>query len=168
MKQCIYCKPGEKINKGYDSFPEGKEFYNFYIDMIDPNEEQELNDVVPYALWKDSLDNGICPFCKNKLVDTLISPEDCHAIAECSNYNRDLLIAMINLRKKDVIEYEMKMQVLRKQMEEVENVPRCPTCNSTNIGRIKYRKKALSALLIGLYSSNLRRTMECHNCGYKW
>ena len=170
MKQCLNCKPGEIINKGYDQFPEGKEFYDFYIDMIDPNEEQQLNDVIPHILWKDDLKNGICPFCKNRLVDTLILPDDCHAIAECSNYNRELLIAMIKLRKIDVIEYEVKMQVFRKQMEETENmnVPRCPTCNSTNVGQILYKKKAFSVLLFGLYSSNVRNTMQCHNCGYKW
>ena len=77
---------------------------------------------------------------------------------------------MIKLRKIDVIEYEVKMQVFRKQMEEAENmnVPRCPTCNSTNVGQILYKKKALSTLLFGLYSSNVRNTMQCHNCGYKW
>ena len=55
-------------------------------------------------------------------------------------------------------------------MEEAENmnVPRCPTCNSTNVGQILYKKKALSTLLFGLYSSNVRNTMQCHNCGYKW
>ena len=170
MKQCIHCKPGEKINKGYDQFPEGKDFYDYYIDMIDPNEEQQLNKVISYSSWKENLINNICPFCKNELVDTLISPEDCHAIAECSNYNRELCLAMIELRKKDVIEFEVKMQSFRKKMEEIENidVPRCPTCNSTNVGRILYKKKVLSAILFGFYSSNVRRTMRCYNCGYRW
>lgn len=170
MKQCLNCKPGKKINEGYDQFPDGKEFYDYYIDMIDPNEEEQLNNVIPHILWKDDLQNGICPFCKNRLVDTLISPEDCHAIAECSNYNRELLIAMIELRKTDIIEYEIKIQEFRKQIAEIENinVPRCPTCNSTNVGQILYKKRAFSALLFGLYSSNVRNTMQCHNCGYKW
>lgn len=170
MKQCTHCNPGEKINQGYDQFPDGKDFYDFYIDMIDPNEEQQLNSVLPYSTWKECLNNNKCPFCKNQLVDTFISPDDCHAIAESSNYNRELLLAMIQLRKKDVIEFEVKMQSFRKQLEDVgnENVPRCPTCNSTDVAPILYKKKALSAIFFGLYSSNVRKTMHCYNCGYKW
>lgn len=169
MKQCLNCKPGEKINEGYDQFPEGKEFYDFYIDMIDPTEEQLISDNSDDS-WKLNLENNICPFCKNELIDTLISPDDCHIIAEYSNYNRDFLLAMIELRKKDVIEFETKMQPFRKAVEDEDekDLPHCPTCNSGNIERISYKKKIFGGALFGLFSSNVRKTFWCRNCGYKW
>lgn len=49
-----------------------------------------------------------------------------------------------------------------------ENIPRCPTCQSTNIEKISLTKKAVGGALFGLFSSNVRKTMYCKNCGYKW
>lgn len=48
------------------------------------------------------------------------------------------------------------------------NVPKCPTCNSTNIEKISLGKKAFGGALFGLFSSDVRKTMHCNNCGYKW
>ena len=49
-----------------------------------------------------------------------------------------------------------------------ENVPKCPTCQSTNIEKISLTKKAVGGVLFGLFSSNVRKTMHCKNCGFKW
>ncbi len=46
--------------------------------------------------------------------------------------------------------------------------PKCPTCQSTNIEKISLTKKAVGGALFGLFSSNVRKTMHCKNCGYKW
>lgn len=48
------------------------------------------------------------------------------------------------------------------------SVPKCPTCGSTNIERISLGKKAFGGVMFGLFSSDVRRTMHCKNCGYKW
>lgn len=48
------------------------------------------------------------------------------------------------------------------------NVPKCPTCGSTNVEKISTTQKALGFALVGLFSSNLGKTMHCKNCGYKW
>ena len=48
------------------------------------------------------------------------------------------------------------------------NVPKCPTCGSTNVEKISTAKKAFGFAMVGLFSSNLGKTMECKNCGYKW
>lgn len=47
-------------------------------------------------------------------------------------------------------------------------VPKCPTCGSTNVNKISGAKKAAGFLTVGVFSSNLGKTMECKNCGYKW
>jgi len=46
--------------------------------------------------------------------------------------------------------------------------PKCPTCGSTNIQKISGTKRWLTTGLFGLASSNVGKTMECKNCGYKW
>ena len=55
-----------------------------------------------------------------------------------------------------------------KQTQPARNVPRCPTCGSTNIEKISTGKKAMGFLAVGILSSNARNTYNCKNCGYKW
>ena len=47
-------------------------------------------------------------------------------------------------------------------------VPKCPTCGSTAVEKISLTQKAVGGALFGLFSSNVRNTMHCKNCGYKW
>lgn len=56
----------------------------------------------------------------------------------------------------------------RSRKQESSNIPKCPTCNSTNIEKISLTKKAVGGALFGLFSSDVRKTMHCKNCGYKW
>lgn len=49
-----------------------------------------------------------------------------------------------------------------------ENMPKCPTCGSTNIERISGIKRFVTTGLFGLASSNIGKTMHCKNCGCKW
>ena len=49
-----------------------------------------------------------------------------------------------------------------------QNVPKCPTCGSTNVEKISTAQKAFGFALVGLFSSNLGKTMHCKNCGYEW
>ena len=46
--------------------------------------------------------------------------------------------------------------------------PKCPTCGSTNVRNISLISKIVGAKTFGLFSSNVRNTMHCKNCGYKW
>lgn len=47
-------------------------------------------------------------------------------------------------------------------------VPKCPTCGSPDIEKISLSSKVVGGALFGLFSSNVRKTMHCKNCGYKW
>lgn len=60
---------------------------------------------------------------------------------------------------------QMRME---KQLAQKANVPRCPTCGSTNVHPISTAKKAFGFALVGLFSSNLGKSYECDNCKYKW
>lgn len=51
---------------------------------------------------------------------------------------------------------------------EWQNKPTCPTCKSTKIEKISTGKKIFGGAMFGLFSSDVRNTMCCKNCGYKW
>lgn len=71
------------------------------------------------------------------------------------------------LSKKNA-EYNRAMSIVDNARAGKSNVPKCPTCNSTNIQKISTAKKATGFALVGVFSSNFGKTMECKNCGYKW
>lgn len=48
------------------------------------------------------------------------------------------------------------------------NIPKCPTCGSTNVHPISSGKKALGFLTMGIFSSSFGKSYECENCKYKW
>lgn len=48
------------------------------------------------------------------------------------------------------------------------NVPHCPTCGSANITKISLGAKAVGGAMFGIFSSNIRNSYKCNNCGYKW
>ena len=48
------------------------------------------------------------------------------------------------------------------------NIPKCPTCGSTNVSKISTINRGISIGLFGLFSGEIGKTMECKNCGYKW
>lgn len=49
-----------------------------------------------------------------------------------------------------------------------QNVPKCPTCGSTNVEKISTLSKAAGAYTFGLLSKTARSQFKCKNCGYKW
>jgi predicted RNA-binding Zn-ribbon protein involved in translation (DUF1610 family) len=48
-------------------------------------------------------------------------------------------------------------------------VPKCPTCNSTDIEKISLKNKIGSAALVGVFAlGRISKTFKCKNCGFKW
>lgn len=48
------------------------------------------------------------------------------------------------------------------------NIPKCPTCNSTNIKKISGLSKAGSVAMFGIFSQKVKHQFKCNNCGYEW
>ena len=174
IKQCLNCDPNYEFLKladfNEDEIYNGKnktsnEFWKGFLsgDFL-LNKEQ-----------KNDLNNDICPFCGHKLIDTMLTRDDFKAISKASNYNRDLLLAMIELRKKDVIEFETKMQPFRQKQEEHEKEMErkteervaerdrvhCPKCGSTNI---RTTNRGFS-IVTGFIGSGSPRNV-CQKCGF--
>ena len=48
------------------------------------------------------------------------------------------------------------------------NIPKCPTCGSTNIEKISATSKVVGAVAFGLFSKTAKSQFKCNNCGNKW
>ena len=49
-----------------------------------------------------------------------------------------------------------------------ENIPHCPTCNSTNVKSISGLNHGVSVAMLGIFSKKINKSFECKNCGYTW
>ena len=119
----------------------------------------------------------ICPSCKKGVLeDSIITYEELEIIQAVSDSDRQFLEAMIELKKNDPIEYQIKMSQFKaslKQQEnskkvEDDNTLRCPTCNSTKVKKISATSKVVGASMFGLFSKTARSQFKCERCGYKW
>ena len=124
---------------------------------LDPGEENKSN----------------CSFCNSKMIKTPLLVEE-YAYITLISEDRDFIDAMIELKQKDIIEFKTKIAQFKAQVDTEEerkrqsNVPKCPTCGSTNIEKISAGKKMSGAFLFGIFSSDIRNTMHCKDCGAKW
>lgn len=87
--------------------------------------------------------------------------------------NWDLYNAMVELKKNDIIEYNLKMaqfrtQVNQQKQQQESNVPKCPHCRSTNIKSISAINRGASIAMLGAFSKKINKSFECKNCGYTW
>ena len=47
-------------------------------------------------------------------------------------------------------------------------IPKCPTCGSTNIKKLDVIDRGLSVGIFGLGSKKINKSFECRNCKYTW
>lgn len=99
------------------------------------------NSAVPISKWKIDLING-------------------KAICETCNHTEPLNNIEINSHP--------HIQPANNSNQYSKPKPKCPTCGSENIEKISIASKAAGGVAFGLYSSNVRKTFHCKDCGYKW
>lgn len=61
-----------------------------------------------------------------------------------------------------------KMAIGKAYREEQSRVPKCPTCQSTNIRKMSGVETGTSIWAFGLFSRKINKTFKCNNCGYTW
>ena len=115
-----------------------------------------------------------CPFCNETLTDIPISDDDFLCIRKISNYDRNFLQAMIELKQKDPIEYQLKMSQFRTQAQQQESIQKqqseqskvhCPYCNSTNVKKIIGTERVASVAMLGIFSKKINKSFKCGSCG---
>ena len=112
--------------------------------------------------------------CGGTMIDTGIVFDEYLVISNISQ-DKSFLDAMIELKKNDIIEYNLKMSQFKSQAAQEQtakiqssNKPKCPTCNSTNLKRVSTTSKVASVAMWGLLSQKAKKTWHCNSCGYEW
>ena len=117
-----------------------------------------------------------CPHCGSEFIELLLTTKEWKILKNIST-DSDFIFAMDELKKNNIIDFNLKMSQFKtnveaekqsKEKSKQTNIPKCPTCGSTNIKKISGTKRYVSTGLFGLGSSNVGKTMECKNCHYKW
>lgn len=121
-----------------------------------------------------------CMKCHSPLEKMSLTEKEFGFIQRISK-NPDYILALNDLKGKDIIEFESKMENIRQQLsdrdnqakihhdsekkivEQESNQVKCPRCGSTQIG---VTNRGYS-LLSGFIGSGSARNV-CQNCGYKW
>lgn len=68
--------------------------------------------------------------------------------------------------KVKLIQYTSTKQIADAPIQQ--NIPKCPTCQSTNIKKISATSKATNAMLFGLFGNKRKKQFHCNSCGYEW
>lgn len=84
----------------------------------------------------------------------------------------DFILAMNELKTKDIVEFNLKLSQINTASSQPQPSttpqPKCPTCGSPDIKKISATKRWVGVGMFGLASSDVGKTMQCNNCGYKW
>ncbi|PNV62831.1 hypothetical protein C0033_07385 [Clostridium sp. chh4-2] len=115
-----------------------------------------------------------CPICGNELIDTIITSEEYEIIDSVSDDNF-FLDAMVALKEKDPIEFQLKMSQFKSNIHQTQSteqqeshLPKCPTCGSTNIKPISGTERATSIIGLGIFSKKINKSYKCLNCKHTW
>lgn len=152
-QHCMYCGcPAsitlEKIEEEKEKKKEKIESYSKQFDDLGDNDIIICPECKTSRKKKDVVaDNYICIICGNKLNE----PEEVK--------NRE------KIENKTISKNSQPVLVRPKARP---NIPKCPTCGSTNIEKISTGSKVVGAAMLGILSSDVRNTMHCKNCGAKW
>ncbi len=126
-----------------------------------------------YTNFKVPNDN-LCNKCKEKLEVTEVTMDEIKILFAISHDN-SFLKSMIDLKEKDIIEYNLKLSQFKSQLEQQESsktqndaTPRCPTCGSANIKPISATERATSIIGLGIFSKKINKTYKCLNCKCTW
>lgn len=82
-----------------------------------------------------------------------------------NEYKLQIAIRKLN-KEKQIKNEEIEKQLKYKQNSQ--NIPKCPTCGSTNIRKIGTGERAVSVIGLGLLSKKINKTWKCNSCGHTW
>ena len=79
-------------------------------------------------------------------------------------YKRQIAIKYYKNIQKE--EFAKKQKQMNQSLSN--NIPKCPTCGSTNLKKITATQKASNAVLFGLFGNKRKKQFHCNTCGYEW
>lgn len=73
------------------------------------------------------------------------------------------------IKNSKIVDYNPNSTTIDKpQILKSTNIPKCPTCGSTNVKHISTLNRAVSIGVFGLFSSKIGKNYECLDCKSKW
>ena len=134
-----------------------------------------------YYFFGEPIDR--CPTCNEPLITMNLTTYEWGVFHNIS-LEQNFIFAMDKLKQDNIIEFNLKMSQFsqtsrdielskiearkKTQQEKQANIPKCPTCGSTNIKKISGTKRWFSTGILGIGSSDVGKSMQCNSCGYKW
>ena len=116
-----------------------------------------------------SKDYNIHKDCNGELKIVNLTCDELITISSVSDDN-DFLQAMIDLKEKDIIEYNLKMSQFKTQLEQQQrtsiksdNSVKCPKCGSTSIAT---GARGVN-FYFGVWGAS-KKVNRCANCGHIW
>lgn len=130
-------------------------------------------DILDLGYFPFETDISECPFCHNEWEDSILEIEELNVLLCISRY-ASFFDAMIDLKQKDIIEFNLKMSQFKAQLSQQnssnnqstqlkKDVLDCPKCGSTNV---QVTNRGFS-VLTGFIGSGSPRNV-CQKCGFKW
>ena len=112
-----------------------------------------------------------CPSCGHAFPDDWDECNECEV--ELIYEEKDRVLELSDMDKKyyDYISRVcMDEECSRREMEQGQYIPKCPTCGSTNIRRISSTERGINAAIFGLFGNKRTCQFECLNsaCKYRW
>lgn len=122
----------------------------------DEKKQKKEAQLMEYALNQIEASIPKCPTCGSTISEELL--------------NEILLKEDKKRREEEIRQSRMKAQttVAARELEQQNEIAKCPTCNSTDIEKISMVGKITSVSVFGLASNNIGKTFKCNKCGYKW
>lgn len=96
-----------------------------------------------------------CLKCHEKLERKFLHSEDFPELYE-------------KIEKEQAEYYELATGTSYSRRNEPKNVPKCPTCQSTNVSKISDLRKVANIAMFGIFGQTRKCQFECKDCGYKW
>ena len=79
------------------------------------------------------------------------------------------IIETKNIKFKEALEILKEFESKNAHLiQKVDNRPKCPTCQSTNIRKIGSGERVASVVGLGLFSRKINKTWMCNNCKHTW
>lgn len=105
-----------------------------------------------------------CPSCNKEILDNVRACPYC-GFDEISSY----LLYLEKEKQSKYIDYtSFHNNITIQPQTQLQNIPKCPTCGSTNIRKMGGVERGASIAAFGIFSKKINKTFKCGNCGYTW
>ena len=105
------------------------------------------------------IDNQHCIKCKNSLTSDYMYL--------CKIVDYETYLTMI--KNKEIQSYKALYKEVSR-ITQSSNLPKCPTCGSTDIRHISSTERGVNAVMFGFFGNKRKCQLEClnPNCRYRW